>query len=356
MSWEADLDRLVTERGSALVAYAYLLVGDMASAEDLVQDALVRTYSRRRPEDDHLGRGVRAARHPAHLPRRLPGPRPVRGGHAAGRDPRQRWTTRPPRRVTGPTSPGRSTALSPRERACVVLRFYDDLTLPEIGLPPRCLRRGREALPVRRPAQARAAARPAAGPVDRGRHDDHEGRRAMNRDLESALERAGHPRGAAATVPPGHRCRSTGSPRAPAGTAARARPLVVAGAAAAVVVVAGTAFAVLPDRAPAPPAHTPTPTVTTSTTDTPTPTRSPTVRPSSCPWVTPHCRSAPADPWRTPPRRTRSTTGCSRGWCRTPPRSRRAGSWRPAATSTAVPVGRVRRRTPCRTADRGSRC
>ena len=26
------------------------------------------------------------------------------------------------------------TVLSPRERACVVLRFYDDLTLPEIGL------------------------------------------------------------------------------------------------------------------------------------------------------------------------------------------------------------------------------
>ena len=26
------------------------------------------------------------------------------------------------------------TVLSPRQRACVVLRFYDDLTLPEIGL------------------------------------------------------------------------------------------------------------------------------------------------------------------------------------------------------------------------------
>ena len=35
--------------------------------------------------------------------------------------------------------------------------------------------------------------------------------------------------------------------------------LVVTGAAAAAVVVAGTAFAVLPDLAPAPPAHTPTP-------------------------------------------------------------------------------------------------
>ena len=51
MSWEDDLDRLVTERGSALVAYAYLLTGDLSAAEDLVQDGLVRTFGRRRPED-----------------------------------------------------------------------------------------------------------------------------------------------------------------------------------------------------------------------------------------------------------------------------------------------------------------
>ena len=48
------------------------------------------------------------------------------------------------------------------------------------------------------------------------------------------------------------------------------------GAAAAVVIVAGTAFAVLPNLTPAPPAETPTPTVTTSPTPTPTETSTPT--------------------------------------------------------------------------------
>jgi len=133
MSWEADLDRLVSERGSALVAYAYLLVGDMASAEDLVQDALVRTYSRRRPEEitwveAYVRRvilhtyldGYRARSRLAAVTPLIATPDVVDHEDAAAGD---------------RTDVARAlTALSPRERACVVLRFYDDLTLPEIGL------------------------------------------------------------------------------------------------------------------------------------------------------------------------------------------------------------------------------
>src|SRR5659263_378344 len=39
---------LARERGKALTGYAYLLTGDLRDAEDLVQDALVKTFVRRR--------------------------------------------------------------------------------------------------------------------------------------------------------------------------------------------------------------------------------------------------------------------------------------------------------------------
>ncbi len=39
---------LLATRGRALTRYAYLLCGNAADAEDLVQDALVKTFARRR--------------------------------------------------------------------------------------------------------------------------------------------------------------------------------------------------------------------------------------------------------------------------------------------------------------------
>src|SRR5690606_28378165 len=49
---DAVVDRLARERGRALVGYAYLLTWDSAAAEDLVQEALVRTYARSRRLED----------------------------------------------------------------------------------------------------------------------------------------------------------------------------------------------------------------------------------------------------------------------------------------------------------------
>ena len=46
--WENELTELATSRGGALVGYAYSLCRDRAQAEDLVQDALVKVFSRLR--------------------------------------------------------------------------------------------------------------------------------------------------------------------------------------------------------------------------------------------------------------------------------------------------------------------
>lgn len=45
---EQALTDLVRDRGEALTRYAYLLTGDVAAAQDLVQDALVKVFVRTR--------------------------------------------------------------------------------------------------------------------------------------------------------------------------------------------------------------------------------------------------------------------------------------------------------------------
>jgi len=47
-SWSRALDTLVRERGPALFGYAFVLTGNRVEAEDLVHDALVRTFRRGR--------------------------------------------------------------------------------------------------------------------------------------------------------------------------------------------------------------------------------------------------------------------------------------------------------------------
>ena len=131
VSWEQELGTLDATRGSALVAYAYLLTGNAHAAEDLVQDGLVNCYSRRRPHEvEWLEAYVRrvilntyldAYRSTSRLAKitHLLADEPGADEHAAAGD---------------RADVARAlTVLSPRERACVVLRFYDDLTLPEIG-------------------------------------------------------------------------------------------------------------------------------------------------------------------------------------------------------------------------------
>lgn len=132
-AWEQSLKDLVAERGIALVGYAYLLCGDRREAEDLVQDALVKTFARGRlgTHPDNVEGYVRRA---------------ILTTFVDGFRRRKRWAAVRHLTVVDDAVPGHEAAvgerldvqaaldtLPPRERACVVLRFYSDLTVPRIA-------------------------------------------------------------------------------------------------------------------------------------------------------------------------------------------------------------------------------
>lgn len=134
MSWEQELTALARERGSALVAYAYLLTGEQAAAQDLVQDAMVATFSRRHPSQvEHVEAYVRRAILNAFLNTKRRRDRwdgiawLVAGEEQAG--------------GSGPDAVAAARAdvhaalarLTARERACVVLRHFEDLPVRDIA-------------------------------------------------------------------------------------------------------------------------------------------------------------------------------------------------------------------------------
>jgi RNA polymerase sigma-70 factor (ECF subfamily) len=132
-AWEQSLQDLVRTRGTVLVGYAYLLCGDRREAEDLVQDALVKTYSR-----------GRAGTHPDNVEGYVR--RAILTTYLDGFRRRKRWAAVRHLVAAADAGPGPEgvvaeqvdlraalDALSPRERACVVLRFYEDLTVARIA-------------------------------------------------------------------------------------------------------------------------------------------------------------------------------------------------------------------------------
>jgi RNA polymerase sigma factor (sigma-70 family) len=132
--WESMLDELVRDRGRALVGYAFLLCGDTTEAEDLVQDALVKTFSGRLPADAVISAEAYVKR--AILTIYLDGFRR-----------RKHWATIRHLSAVPELDEARAEvlvtermhvfqalgSLSPRERACVVLRFYEDMTVRQIA-------------------------------------------------------------------------------------------------------------------------------------------------------------------------------------------------------------------------------
>jgi len=150
--WENELDELMRTRGGAVVRYAYMLSGDRALAEDLVQDALVKVYSRLRGAPGK-GRSVGVAQgSQAHD---LESPftnaegyvrRAVLTIYLDGYRKRQRWSGVKHLLSDDPSTRGADQAaaarvdvmaalakLGARERACVVLRYFEDMTVPQIA-------------------------------------------------------------------------------------------------------------------------------------------------------------------------------------------------------------------------------
>ncbi len=151
-AWRGLLDQVVRERGRALFGYAYALTGDRYDAEDLLQDALVRAFrsGRRAPSVDAAHAYVKSAITTSFIDRaRRRAVRPRTSG--AGAD-LQEWVW------ALPDSPDHAAdvesaldlqsallILAPRERACMVLRFMDDLTVDAVadtlGLAPGTVKR-----------------------------------------------------------------------------------------------------------------------------------------------------------------------------------------------------------------------
>ncbi|GLW58577.1 sigma-70 family RNA polymerase sigma factor [Kitasatospora phosalacinea] len=131
--WEDTLTDLVSTRGPALKRYAYLLTASDEAAEDLLQEALLKVFTsgRRRGVPGAVEAYLRTAMLNTFLDT-------VRR--------HQRWLRILPALSPRTSVPDHSTAvsdfhdasaalaaLSDRQRACVVLRYYEDLTVPEIA-------------------------------------------------------------------------------------------------------------------------------------------------------------------------------------------------------------------------------
>ena len=128
--WEPLLEQVMRERAPRLLAYAAMLTGDDAEAHDVLQDALVRSFSRGR-SFDHVNQAE------AYVRRAIPSVVIDRSRkfRAEPRDADERL----PAPAIGPDADAVMDVrralreLTPRERACIVLRFYDDLTVPQIA-------------------------------------------------------------------------------------------------------------------------------------------------------------------------------------------------------------------------------
>lgn len=129
--WQPVAEALMRERYRSLVAYAYLLERDQAAAEDLVQDALVRTFTRSArfdsvPQAEAYARRVIASCF-------------IDGVRSSSRRAKRERVAAPPEAVDSPASPVEADAdlaaamasLAPRVRACVALRYLADQSLAQ---------------------------------------------------------------------------------------------------------------------------------------------------------------------------------------------------------------------------------
>lgn len=132
-SWEQTLADLASGRAAALKRHAFLLCGDQAQADDLVQEALIRAFTR-----------------PLRVPRPGAAEAYVRvimvNLFIDGARRHSRWSRVAPLLPRVDMTPDLADqvserdamltalrSLSPRQRACVVLRHYEDLPVAKVA-------------------------------------------------------------------------------------------------------------------------------------------------------------------------------------------------------------------------------
>jgi len=132
-SWDTALANLAGGRLAALKRQAFLLCGDDHQAEDLVQDALVRAFARslRSPRPDAVEAYVRKIMVNLFIDRARRQSRwrrsaPLLAERVSVADPADEIVTRDAVQAA-------LCELSPRQRACVVLRYYEDLTVADVA-------------------------------------------------------------------------------------------------------------------------------------------------------------------------------------------------------------------------------
>ncbi|MHB1235817.1 MAG: RNA polymerase sigma factor [Microbacteriaceae bacterium] len=132
--WEQVVSSLVQQRGAGLIAYARVLCGSQDDAEDLVQDALVTTFGR-------LRNGFTVTSAEAYVRKAILN-RYLDGGRRRSRWRRIVHLTAVPEvaESAAPASERRLDLqdelmrLTRRERACLVLRYYEDLKVDDIAV------------------------------------------------------------------------------------------------------------------------------------------------------------------------------------------------------------------------------
>lgn len=136
---EDDFEQYVESQSTRLLRIAYLLTGDLGRAEDLVQDSLVATYR-------HLSR-IRDPRALDAYVRTTMGHtliswtrRPVWRRERPASDELERMSLAAPADLddTGDDVWAAVRALPDRQRAVIVLRYYDDLTEADIAATLGC--------------------------------------------------------------------------------------------------------------------------------------------------------------------------------------------------------------------------
>ena len=132
-----DFDRFVAEHANALLRTAYLMVGDLHEAEDVVQETLLKLASR--------WPRVRRMDNPAGYARRILVNLALRGGPRRSRNRAELNAIAPMHTASGATYRdirdelyAALAALPPRQRAVLVLRYFLDLPETEVAVTLGC--------------------------------------------------------------------------------------------------------------------------------------------------------------------------------------------------------------------------